>query len=102
MPRWCWRWRREIGRPCSPIYLGMKHEEKEFLPSKPSTGTVYLSFPELEAMRLVDLEGLTQEEASDSMKVSRGTVWRLLESGRRKIVEALIKNKKIVITEEKI
>lgn len=44
---------------------------------------------ELEALVLCDGQGLTQEEAGDQMGVSRGTVQRLLASGRRKVADAL-------------
>ena len=102
MPRWRWRWRGRIGRPCLPIYLGFKPIRKEFVPTQPSFGSVYVTPPELEALRLVDLEGLTQEEAGERMGVSRGTVWRLLQTCRKKIAEALVRNKTIVITEERV
>ena len=44
---------------------------------------------EIEVLRLVDLEHLSQEEAGDRMGVSRGTVWRLLQSARSKTAQAL-------------
>ena len=52
--------------------------------------TVILTLEELEAIRLVDLEGMYQEEAALEMGVSRKTLWNDLKSGRRKIAEALI------------
>lgn len=45
---------------------------------------------ELEALRLCDLEGLTQTAAGEQMGVSRGTVQRLVTSGRRRLVSALV------------
>jgi len=54
---------------------------------------VELGFDELEAMRLCDLDGKQQEEAADAMGVSRGTIQRLLESGRRKTLDALVSGK---------
>ncbi len=58
---------------------------------------------ELEALRLVYLEDMTQEEAAQRMGVSRGTIWRLLESGRKKLISAIINLYPIEIssTEEK-
>jgi len=56
-----------------------------------------LALDELEAMRLCDLEGLDQEEAAALMNVSRATVQRLLHSGRRKLVDALINAKAIAL-----
>jgi len=55
---------------------------------------------ELEALRLCDLEGMTQEQAGRSMGISRGTVQRLLMSGREKIVGAIISAKAIIFEPE--
>ncbi len=54
------------------------------------SGVSRLSVEEIEALRLVDLLGLTQEEAAARMGVSRTTLWRDLTSARRRLVEALI------------
>ena len=54
---------------------------------------IELGFDELEAMRLCDHDGKQQDEAAESMGVSRGTIQRLLESGRRKTLEALVNGK---------
>ena len=56
-----------------------------------------LKVEELEAMRLVDLEGLHQEEAAGKMGVSRKTLWRDLKSGRKNVVEALVQGMAIEI-----
>jgi predicted DNA-binding protein (UPF0251 family) len=53
-------------------------------------GVTRLSIEEIEALRLVDMLGLTQEEAAARMGVSRKTLWRDLVSARRRLVEALI------------
>ena len=53
--------------------------------------TVILTLEELEAIRLVDLDGMYQEEAALEMGVSRKTLWNDLKSGRKKVAEALIK-----------
>ena len=52
--------------------------------------TVVLTFEELEAIRLVDLEGLYQQDAALEMGVSRKTLWNDLRAGRKKIAQALI------------
>lgn len=52
--------------------------------------TIYISLEELEALRLVDLEGMQQEEAAYCMGVSRKTLWNDLKSARKKVAEALI------------
>ena len=51
---------------------------------------------ELEALKLCDLDGLTQEEAGKSMKISRGTVQRILASARKKVASALSECKALV------
>jgi len=58
---------------------------------------VYLFPDELEALRLVYLEGLTQEKAAERMGVSRGTLWRSLSSGRRKVVQAIVEKRPLVL-----
>ncbi|MCK5031731.1 MAG: DUF134 domain-containing protein, partial [Thermoplasmatales archaeon] len=57
---------------------------------QPFTNTVVLSIEELEALRLVDLEDLTQEEAAAMMGVSRKTLWNDLHRARKKVVNALV------------
>ncbi|MCK9174142.1 MAG: DUF134 domain-containing protein [Desulforhopalus sp.] len=46
---------------------------------------------ELEALRLCDCVGLTQEEAGQQMGVSRGTIQRILTVARSKTATALSK-----------
>lgn len=58
---------------------------------------VRLELSELEALRLCDLEGLDQAAAGVRMGISRGTVQRLLKSGRSKIVTALSETMAILI-----
>jgi len=56
-----------------------------------------MQLDEFEAIRLCDHEGMNQIEAAESMGISRGTVQRLLSSGRWKLAEALLNNKMIVL-----
>lgn len=58
---------------------------------------VRLGLDELEAMRLCDLEGLDQEAAGRRMAVSRGTVQRLLQSGRASVARALVTSSALII-----
>lgn len=51
---------------------------------------VMLSDDELEAIRLADLEGLYQEQASEEMGVSRQTFGRIIESAHKKVAQALV------------
>ncbi|HIH89233.1 TPA: DUF134 domain-containing protein [Candidatus Bathyarchaeota archaeon] len=89
------------GRTPTPVFIGKQIPEGSFTPDSSSTGEpVALDGAELEALRLVDLEGLSQEEAGTKMGVSRGTVWRLLQEARRKIATALSEGRRIDIKPE--
>ena len=63
----------------------------------PELAVSYLREDELEALRLCDLEGLDQEGAGQLMGVSRGTVQRLLKSGRKTLMRVLVENQALVI-----
>lgn len=60
--------------------------------------SVVLFHDELECLHLCDGMGKTQAEAGDCMGVSRGTVQRLLSEARRKVAEALVKQKALAIS----
>lgn len=52
---------------------------------------VVLPVEGLEALRLVDAEGLDQEEAADRMGISRPTLSRVLAQARTTVAQALVK-----------
>jgi uncharacterized protein len=58
---------------------------------------VELTVDEVEALRLVDLEGLSHEEAAARLGVSRQTVGRVLDAARRKVADTLVNGKALVI-----
>ncbi len=60
-------------------------------------GVTALSLDQFEALRLCDHENLDQEAAGERMGISRGTVQRLLYSGRRQIIDAILENHALVI-----
>ncbi|MCP3887621.1 MAG: DUF134 domain-containing protein [Desulfobulbaceae bacterium] len=55
---------------------------------------------ELEALRLCDGEGMTQEEAGQSMGVSRGTIQRIITVARKKTSRALTDGHAIIFVDE--
>ncbi|MEN8199575.1 MAG: DUF134 domain-containing protein [Thermodesulfobacteriota bacterium] len=55
---------------------------------------------EMEALRLCDREGLTQEEAGKKMGVSRGTVQRIITIARRKTAGALSEGQALVFVDD--
>lgn len=56
-----------------------------------------LSIEEVEAIRLADFMSLDQDDAAESMDVSRGTFQRIINEARRKLADALINGKIIRI-----
>jgi len=100
--RWCWR-RGGLGRRPKPRTIWFIPRAVTFVPYDENGEPVerepiYIMPDELEALRLVYLEGLTQEEAAKRMNISRGTLWRALSNGRKKLVQALVEVRPIVIS----
>jgi predicted DNA-binding protein (UPF0251 family) len=95
-----WRHRHgRRGRHPKPINLPHPPQASTFSPTPQANPTPILIEPaEIEALRLVDLEGLSQEEAGAKMGVSRGTVWRLLQSARKKTAQALTEGRPLQVT----
>lgn len=58
---------------------------------------VVLTVDEYEAIRLVDLEEVSQGKAGKQMKISQPTLSRLLKSARKKISDAIINGKAIKV-----
>lgn len=58
---------------------------------------VTLTVDEFEAIRLTDLEGLYQADAAEKMNISRQTLGRIVESAHKKIADALVHGKALLI-----
>jgi uncharacterized protein len=58
---------------------------------------VNVTLDELEAVRLADLEGLYQEDAAKKMNISRQTFGNIINSGHKKIADALLNSKALKI-----
>lgn len=58
---------------------------------------VLLAAEEMEVLRLVDLEGMGQEEAAKKIGISRRTLWKDLHEARRKVADALVNGKTIKV-----
>jgi predicted Fe-Mo cluster-binding NifX family protein len=56
-----------------------------------------LSLDEFETIRLLDREGLTQEQCAERMGIARTTVTATYESARRKVADALVNGKRLLI-----
>lgn len=70
---------------------------------QPGSGTcadrepVILTIDEYEVLRLVDHEGLTHSECARQMNISRTTATEICESARRKVAEAIVCGRELVI-----
>ncbi|MCJ2366621.1 DUF134 domain-containing protein [Aeromonas dhakensis] len=82
--------RRICGRPTNSCFKpnGVPMHELE---------QVALAADEFEALRLVDLEGMQQQEAARLMGVSRQTLANTLKRARYKVVECLSSGKALLM-----
>ena len=82
--------------------LNFKPIVKEYLPSNGEyNGISTLLHEEIEAIYLMDVLGLYQEDAAKSMEVSRPTFTRILKLARQKLATGLISGSKIIIEDNK-
>ena len=58
---------------------------------------VVMTLDEFETIRLLDREGLTQEQCAEKMGIARTTVTAIYESARRKVASALVDGKQLLI-----
>lgn len=82
---------RKIGSP--PLMKGFKPYGINISDSE----SVFMQYDEYETLRLLDYEGMLQEQAAEKMDVSRPTLTRIYENARKKIAKALIEGKSIQI-----
>ncbi len=92
--------RRKGGRGRFPIQprIGRKPRAEKMTPEPSGTEVpIHIDLAEVEVLRLVDLEGLYQEQAGKQMGVSRGTIWRLLASAREKVTRSIYEGRPLVV-----
>lgn len=71
-----------------------------FVPEEADAGnieTVMMSLDEYETLRLMDYEGLNQQECALRMGVARTTVTAMYESARKKLVSTVVEGKRLRI-----
>ena len=82
---------RKISIP--PLMKGFK----PFRIPRRMLSSVSLLYDEYEAIRLLDYEGMNQDQAAVQMNVSRPTLTRIYEKARKTIAQALVEGKMIMI-----
>ena len=82
---------RKISNP--PLMQGFK----PFGIPRRMLSSVSLLYDEYEAIRLLDYEGMNQDQAAVQMNVSRPTLTRIYEKARKTIAQALVEGKMIMI-----
>ncbi|WP_040209934.1 DUF134 domain-containing protein [Clostridium polynesiense] len=77
------KWRRVCCLPDNTDFgpLNSNGENKDF---------IIMTVDEYETIRLIDLEGLTQEECSIQMNIARTTVQRIYNEARIKLADSLV------------
>jgi len=75
-----------------PVYRSFSPDDAE------AAESVRMTVDEFEALRLLDDEGLTQEACAARMNVARTTVTAIYDSARRKVADALVRGKRLLIT----
>lgn len=60
-------------------------------------GRIIMSVDEYETLRLIDYEGFIQEECAQRMGVSRTTVQGIYTRARKKLADALVHGKALII-----
>ncbi|MBR6812362.1 MAG: DUF134 domain-containing protein [Oscillospiraceae bacterium] len=89
-----------MPRPCKKRRICAMPHTRHFGPKDTSRlqgGTVIMSMDEYECVRLIDLEGMTQEQCALQMQVARTTVQAIYTSARRKLAQCLVNEKELRI-----
>ena len=71
---------------------------RSFVPDVDAQEQVTLTLDEAECIRLLDWEGMTQEQCAAQMLVTRTTVTSIYESARKKLADALVNGKRLTIS----
>ncbi len=89
-----------MARPMKRRRVCALPESKRFGPldlAADSESYIQMSVDEYETIRLIDLEAFNQEDCAEQMNVARSTVQSIYSEARKKLAEALVNGKLLVI-----
>jgi len=84
-------------------YIEVDHSKICFKPcgvKNKNLEEVILFEDEAEALRLADYEGLYQEECAKRMQISRTTFVRIIENARKKVADAVLHQKRLILQKD--
>lgn len=88
-----------MSRPPKKRYVCCMPKHECFIPlNSPSDDIVVMSVDEYETIRLMDLEDYTQEDCALQMHIARTTVQKIYTQARKKLADALVNGKRLVIS----
>src|SRR5690606_10956460 len=84
------KWRKVCGLPKTKRFgpLDIKFKEDNY---------IKLMVDEYETIRLIDVEGFSQEECGNQMNVARTTVQGIYARARKKIAKSLVNGKPLIL-----
>lgn len=89
-----------MPRPCKSRRICAKPVCCKFSPEsgkKHSTRCIVMTLDEYEAIRLIDYEGMTQEQCAQQMNISRTTAQSVYSSARQKTAQCLVEGAELKI-----
>ena len=92
-----------IPRPRKHRRIGFQPRYSEFGPQDQlihDDELIILKIDELESIRLMDLEDLDQQACANRMGIGRSTLQRIYKEARKKLADAIINGKRMIIEQE--
>ncbi len=90
----------QMPRPCKRRRICCLPECSRFGPVEQNAAepqVITMTLDEFETVRLIDLEGLKQEECAEQMQIARTTAQAVYNSARTKLAECLVRGKELHI-----
>lgn len=87
-----------MSRPCKRRRICARPVCGQFGPmAGQSNSVIVMALDEYETIRLIDLEGMTQEECAAQMNVARTTAQAIYSSARAKLAECIVHGRELHI-----